>query len=95
VEQQAAELLAKGPPFDPNQRGLECHTAYLSAGEVVFVFEGPEVDVILDDMVENPFEPLINAAFAKWRPLIEGTPRIARPFFEWERPTGGASEPRG
>jgi len=95
VEQQAAELLAKGPPFDPDERGLECHTAYLSAGEVVFVFEGPEVDVILDDMVENPFEPVINAAFSKWRRLIDGKPRIARPVFEWHRATEETSEQRG
>lgn len=83
VEQQAAELLAGGPPFDPAERGLKRHTVYLSAGEVVFVFEGPEADAVVDDMVENPFEPKINAALDRWRPLIEGQPRIARPFFDW------------
>jgi len=61
--------------------------AYLSAGEVVFVFEGPEVDVFLDDVVENPFRPLMTAAFDRWRPLLEGHPRIARPAYEWRRET--------
>ncbi len=84
-EAQAAELLAQGPPFDPQERGFESHTAYLSAGEVVFVFEGPEVDVVLDEMVENPFEPALIAAFEHWRPLMDGNPRIARPYYEWKR----------
>ena len=84
-ERQAADLLEKGPPFDPHERGLESHTAYLSAGEVVFIFEGPDVDVILDEMVENPYEPALTAALDSWRPLIEGNPRIARLAYEWKR----------
>jgi hypothetical protein len=78
-------LLAKGPPFDAAASGLEAHTVYLSAGEVIFVFEGPEVDVVLDDMVENPFRLPLTAAFNAWRPLIEGNPRIARPAYTWKR----------
>jgi hypothetical protein len=83
AEQDAADLLAEGPPFDPRARGLSAHTAYLSAGEVVFVFEGPEVDVLLDDLVENPFEHVVTEALDRWRPLVEGIPRIARPAYEW------------
>jgi hypothetical protein len=85
AEKKAADLLAKGPPFDPDEHGLECHTVYLSAGEVVFVFEGPEVDVMLDDIVENPFEHAINVSLDRWRPLVEGNPRIARPAYTWQR----------
>jgi hypothetical protein len=84
AEQQAADLLAEGPPFNPQERGLESHAAYLSAGEVMFVFDGPEVDVILDEMVENPFEPGLISAFDAWRPLIDGNPRIARLAYEWK-----------
>ena len=51
----------------------------------MFVFEGPQVDVFLDDVVENPFEPLVTAAFDSWRPLVEGPPRIARSAYEWRR----------
>jgi hypothetical protein len=51
----------------------------------VFVFEGPEVDVFLDDVVENPFRPLMTAAFDRWRPLLESHPRIARTTYEWRR----------
>jgi hypothetical protein len=84
-EPQAADLLAQGPPFDPRERGFDRHAAYLSAGEVVFVFEGPEVDVVLDELVENPFQPALTGALEDWRPLIDGTPRIGRPAYEWTR----------
>jgi hypothetical protein len=87
AEQQAAELLAQGPPFDPDEIGLHRHEAYLSAGEVVFVFEGPEVDVVLDDLVGYPFGPTLRAAMDAWRPLVEEPPRIARSAYEWERGT--------
>ena len=87
AEQQAAELLAQGPPFDPGEIGLHRHVAYLSADEVVFVFEGAEVDVVLDDLVGYPFGPTLRAAFDRWRPLVEEPPRIARPAYEWERET--------
>lgn len=59
--------------------------AYLSAGEVVFVFEGPEVDVVLDDLLGYPFGPGLRAAFDEWRPLVEGPPRIARAAYAWEQ----------
>jgi nucleotide-binding universal stress UspA family protein len=84
-EQEAADLLSNGPPFDSGEKGLQTHAVYLSAGEVVFVFEGPEVDVVLDDLVENQFEAFVAAALESWRPLIEGIPRIAQPAYEWHR----------
>jgi excisionase family DNA binding protein len=87
TEQQAAELLAQGPPFDAEELGLHRHTAYLSADEVVFVFEGPEVDATLDSLVGYPVESSLRAAFDAWRPLVEEPPRIARPAYEWERET--------
>jgi hypothetical protein len=85
AEQQATELLAQGPPFDPDEIGLQRHVAYVCGDEVVFVFEGPEVEGIVDDLVGYPFGSRIRAAFDKWRPLIEELPRVARPAYEWER----------
>jgi hypothetical protein len=85
AEQQAAELLKKGPPFDPDEIGLHRHEAYVSAGEVVFIFEGPEVDAMLDDLVGYPLGPTLRAALDEWRPLVEDQPRIARPAYAWER----------
>jgi hypothetical protein len=88
AEEKAARLLAHGPPFDAEELGLRRHTVYLSAGEVVFVFEGPEVDAILDSLIGYPVAPTLRAAFDAWRPLVEGPPRIARPAYEWEQDAG-------
>jgi hypothetical protein len=84
-EPQAAKLLAEGPPFDADERGLQSHAVYLSASEVVFVFEGRDVDVVLGDMVDSPFQPSVQASLDTWRPLIEGPPRIGRLAYEWTR----------
>ena len=83
VEEEARALIANGPPFDIGESGLERHAVYLSAGEVVFVFEGTEVEWIVEAMIENPFQPRLSDAFASWRELVEGQPRIARPAFSW------------
>jgi hypothetical protein len=85
VEPRAAELIAQGPPFDPEGSGLERHSVYLSADEVLFVFEGHEVEWIVDGLVDEPFHWPLLAALDDWRPLLEGQPRIARPMFTWKR----------
>ena len=86
AETRAAELLETGPPFDPAERGFERHAVYLSATDVVFVFEGPEVDSILDDLVGEPFSWLLSDALDEWRALVDGPPRIARAAYSWEAP---------
>jgi len=82
---QAAELIRRGPPFDVDAAGFERHSIFLSASEVVFVFEGDEVEWLVDRLVDEPFAWDLNDAFAAWRPLIDGPPRLARPQFVWER----------
>jgi hypothetical protein len=79
--EQAKELLASGPPFDPGELGFERHTVYLSSEEVVFIFEGPSAARRLADMVD---EMVSSESFAQWAPLIRGTPRIAHETFSWE-----------
>ncbi len=82
---QAAELIASGPPFDPRVEGFERHGIYLSATEVIFVFEGPEVEGLVDDLIGSPFNWVVADAVDRWRPLIDGPPRIAREKFFWQR----------
>jgi hypothetical protein len=89
AEQEAAELIEQGPPFEIVGSGLEHHTVYLSAGEVVFVFEGHEVEWIVDAMIQDPFRPMLSEAFASWRSLLDGEPRIARPAFSWQAGESG------
>jgi hypothetical protein len=83
TEERARTLLAAGPPFDPADAGLTRHVVYLSAGEVVFVFEGSEVEWRVDDLVDSPFQWQVSSALEEWREIIAGPPRIARPTFEW------------
>lgn len=88
AEERARELIAGGPPFDPADAGLSHHTVYLSAGEVVFVFEGREVEWIVDDVITEPFQWSISDAFEVWRPFVEGEPRLARPCYSWHASSG-------
>jgi hypothetical protein len=86
---RAAELIAKGPPFDLAAAGFERHSVYLSHGEVVFLFEGPQVEWLLDELV-SPGPSA--SAFHEWEPLLEGIPRIAREAYFWQR-EGPSGEP--
>jgi hypothetical protein len=85
TEEQASARVSAGPPFDPGERGLARHTAYLSAGEVVFVFEGEEVEWIIEEMVQEPAGREVASALDAWRELVDGPPRIARAAYSWER----------
>jgi hypothetical protein len=79
---EAEVLLHEGPPFDPEGVGLERHAAYLTAGEVVFVFEAPEVEWKVNDLIDDP---AIASFFAPWEKLIDGTPRLAHERYYWSR----------
>ena len=81
---RAAELIAAGPPFDLAETGIAHHSVYLSAGEVVFVFEGHQVEWMVDDLINDPFRPTLQNAFDDWRSIVDGSPRIARERFGWE-----------
>lgn len=81
---RAAELIAAGPPFDLAETGIAHHSVYLSAGEVVFVFEGHQVEWMVDDLISDPSQPKLQSAFGAWRSIVDGSPRIARERFGWD-----------
>jgi hypothetical protein len=85
---RAEELIATGPPFDPHEAGFVRHSVFLSASEVVFVFEAHEVEWLVGALVDDPFQWIVAEALEAWRPLIEGSPRIAREQFSWEGNAG-------
>jgi hypothetical protein len=82
VHDEAEALLKHGPPFDPEELGLHRHDAYLTAREVVFVFEAPEVEWVVNDLVDDP---VVSSAFGPWANLVEGTPRLAHERYHWSR----------
>ena len=85
AHQEAEALIANGPPFDAEELGFHRHAVYLTAGEIVFLFEAPEVEWLVNDMVDDP---LISTAFGPWQKLIDGTPRLAHERFYWSRELG-------
>jgi hypothetical protein len=79
---EAEVLLREGPPFDPERAGLERHAAYLTAGEVVFVFEGMEVEWKVNELIDDA---RVAPFFAPWEKLIDGAPRLAQERYHWAR----------
>ena len=80
---RAAQLIAGGPPFDLAETGIVNQSVFLSTGEVVFVFEGDQVEWIVEDLIDDAFQPELQSAFDRWRPIIDGTPRTARERIGW------------
>jgi len=85
AEERAADLVAGGPPFDPADTKLDRHGVYLSGNEVVFVFEGVDVEAQVDDLMGDFLRPGVGAAIRAWKPLLAGTPRVAPETYFWER----------
>lgn len=92
-EEKAAELIAGGPPFEPEDTALERHGVYLSAGEVVFVFEGVDVEKQVDELMGDFERPAVRDAIRAWEPLLAESLRVAEEAYFWERPSGGPEEP--
>ena len=49
---RARDLLRHGPPFDPDEAGLERHQAFVSEAEAIFLFEAEareSVERLTDD----------------------------------------------
>lgn len=76
------ELLAGGPPFDPEALGLDRHQVYLTGSEAVFIFESQLGAKALEPLLESP--ELWQSA-AAWHDHLDGPPRIAEDLFSWER----------
>jgi hypothetical protein len=83
-EQRAAELVAAGPPFDLTDTGIVRHSIYISGSEAVFVFEGHEVEWIVDELIDEPFHYELHRALEQWREIVDGQPRVARERFGWQ-----------
>jgi hypothetical protein len=83
-EQRAAELVRAGPPFDLTDTGFVRHSIYISAGEAVFVFEGHQVEWIVDELIDEPFHCELHRALEQWRKIVDGQPRVARERFGWQ-----------
>ena len=70
-EQRVADLVEAGPPFDLADAGIVRHSVYISAHEAVFVFEGHEVEWIVDQLIDEPFHFELRRALEQWRENVE------------------------
>ena len=76
-------LLDAGPPFDPEGiEGLVRHEVFLTASEVVFLFES---DLGIDALAPLLSEPDLWQAAVAWHEHIDGSPRVAESVFSWSR----------
>jgi hypothetical protein len=83
--EHAQTLIAEGPPFDPDEKGLERHEVFLTDHEAIFLFEGPNAADIVHRLARDP-----NAwrTAVKWRRLLAAAPRLAHSAYTWQRPKG-------
>jgi hypothetical protein len=84
AHERAKDVLSEGPPFDLAWWGVDRHAVFLSQSEVVFVFEGDEVEWRLDDLVSDFFSAGLQQAFSQWRELVEAEPNLAEQAYFWE-----------
>lgn len=84
-------LLDRGPPFDPEEAGLDRHEVFLADSAVVFVFEGSGVGELAARLVRAP---AVWRAAAGWRDCLSGRPRLAERAYSWtRRPAAGRGTP--
>jgi hypothetical protein len=76
------ELVAQGPPFDPEAVGLDRHQIFLTPDEVVFVFESRLGEATLEALLADP---AILEGAAAWQHVLAGPPRIADSLYSWTR----------
>ncbi len=81
MQERATDLIAAGPPFDPQDLGLARHSVYVGDDLVIFVFEGENVEGRVSALVNDPVR---SASFAAWTPLLAGTPTLAHETYHWE-----------
>ena len=82
ASRRAAELLRKGPPFDPEEVGLERHHVFLTDQEAVFVFEADDPGAA-ERLAGNGN---LWSSAAAWKDLVAGPPRLADDAYSWLRP---------
>ena len=82
AEEHVQRLIEQGPPFALERFQIQRHTVHVGDGVAVFVFEGTDVEWVIEEIVNDP---VLAASFGGWAPFLEGRPSIAHERFAWER----------
>lgn len=88
VRDSVRMLLEEGPPFDPENVGLQRHEVFLTDHEAVFIFEAPDPS-ILDQLARSP---KLRWAAVAWRDFLAGPTRLAEIAYSWSRTAGSKEE---
>jgi hypothetical protein len=81
--ERAQELLDAGPPFALEDTRFDSHEVFLTANEVVFVFEGQ--GNAGETLTLDAADAVIARAAQAWGECLEERPRVARSAFSWKR----------
>lgn len=79
--EKARSLVRAGPPFDPGAR-FQRHHVFVDEFEVVFVFEGEDVERGVRGLARST---TVWKAAAAWRECLGGPPRLADEDYSWPR----------
>jgi hypothetical protein len=82
--ERARELIRAGLPFDAKDRGFRRLFILVSATEVIFVFEGHQVEWPVFGLEDTPWDWAVAEWREEWRELFEGPIRIAREAYSWD-----------
>jgi hypothetical protein len=77
---EAAALIEQGPPIDLAAIGVERHEVLLSEREVIFLFEGTQLDETIQRLLGDRS---VWQAASGWARVIAGPPRLAQQRFGW------------
>lgn len=80
--EQARELIAAGPPFDPETQGLAHHEVFLTDREARLPLRRRQA---ADAVQRLDREPAAWRAALQWRTLLAGAPRLAHSAYSWRR----------
>jgi hypothetical protein len=78
------DLLAEGPPFDPQRIGVDAHEVLLTDNEAIFVFGLPDGPATLERaLADEDLWTVIGA----WERVAADRPRLAVVAFDWRSET--------
>jgi hypothetical protein len=76
--ERATQILAEGAPYGLELAGFRRHSIFLATEAVIFVFEGPDIEGLVRELVVDPTR---SAAFSVWARSSMGRPFLRRKSF--------------
>ena len=86
AQERARELAKAERDVEPGENGFLRTAVFIAATEVVFLFEGPDADQIVHELLNDPVR---STAISPWIPLFDGPLHWAQEIYSW--PAGEGS----